>query len=143
MVEAYKSRKMETKELTLAERTIEFTGIPCFDNGVYLGSVLRGVDITANKQHLKEIEDAQDSAEQARDLLRTVIERVPCALFMKDVDDDYRYTVVNGNFADRVGRPESEIVGKTDYDLFELEEADRFRSDDTAAVSLNKLQVVR
>ncbi|MFA7034634.1 MAG: response regulator [Bacteroidales bacterium] len=143
VVEAYKSRKMETKELTLAERTIEFTGIPCFDNGVYLGSVLRGVDITANKQHLKEIEDAQDSAEQARDLLKTVIERVPCALFMKDVDDDYRYTVVNGNFADRVGRPESEIVGKTDYDLFELEEADRFRSDDTAAVSLNKLQVVR
>ncbi|MDD4669593.1 MAG: response regulator [Bacteroidales bacterium] len=68
-------------------------------------------------------------------LLKAIIDRMPCLLFIKDADDDYRYIIANSMFCKSIGKPENEVVGHTEYDLQNTkEEADHFRKDDIEAM---------
>ncbi len=59
---------------------------------------------------------------------RTFDEKAPQKIFTKD--RDLRYTSCNALFARDLGIQPGEIVGKTDYDFFPQEMADKYRADD-------------
>jgi diguanylate cyclase (GGDEF)-like protein/PAS domain S-box-containing protein len=61
-------------------------------------------------------------------LLRSLIDSVPDLIFFKDTDSTY--LGCNKAFAAFAGRPESEQIGKSDFDFFDQETAEFFRLND-------------
>ena len=61
-------------------------------------------------------------------LMSNIINSVENLIFVKDIE--FKYIECNEAFTKFVGKPREEIVGKTDYDLFETEVADFFRTKD-------------
>lgn len=95
----------------------------------YLGVVQDITTLTQNRQKYQDTDS----------LLRAILDQLPCYLFLKDVSDDYRYTMCNAQFADIVGRTPATVVGRTDYDIFlEREDAEHFRADDIRVIESNE-----
>lgn len=63
----------------------------------------------------------------------TLINSIPDLIFYKNLDGTYLFC--NNAFCALVGRPASEIIGKTDYELFSRQAADFSRVKDNAALS--------
>lgn len=59
---------------------------------------------------------------------RKLVENLPQKVFCKDSHG--RYLVVNHNFARDLGLTPDQVAGKTDYDFFPRELADKYRADD-------------
>ncbi len=66
-------------------------------------------EATLNLNQTQAINAAQAS------LLRTVIDKIPDWIYVKDAA--FRYTLVNQSFAKSIGRSISEIIGKTDLEI--------------------------
>ena len=85
----------------------------------------------ANKSLLKQIEERK-KAEQAlakeTSLLSGLLDSVPDIVFFKDKKGVY--SGCNPEFSRFVGRDRAQIIGSTDYDLFEKELADSFCNND-------------
>jgi len=76
------------------------------------GGVVGLVGVTRDITQLKQAEDALRESE---DMLRQVVENVPCGVFIKDGDGVY--TLVNRTHADFYGLTPEEFVGLSDGDL--------------------------
>jgi PAS domain S-box-containing protein len=81
--------------------------------------------------------ELQQRLESERLLLQTLIDNVPDHIFQKDREG--RYLLVNRSLANDVGaRDPTDIIGKTDRDVFAPEIADNFISDDRVVVESEK-----
>ena len=131
------SGQREFKELRIDGITTELMAAPVYDeNNNWLGSVLKVVNITEKQKITRELEKAKNKAEESNKLMQGIYDRLPCLLFIKDVTDNYRYMIANNYFCSALGKPGSEVVGKTDFEIFPQEEAEKFRRDDTAAAAM-------
>lgn len=70
--------------------------------------------------------------------LNTIIENLPYLIFIKDIDNDFKYIKVNSLLCKYIGMSYDKVIGKTDYDLFSNEIADKMRADDKVAVNAEK-----
>lgn len=95
------------------------------------------MSVTLNT-HIKELREAEANLRRQQQLLRTIINVTPdlVALF----DNNLRYMSVNKAFAEFVHLPESEIIGKTDEDLFSAEDARRRSSEARIALESNQVR---
>lgn len=136
MRKAMESRQTSYAEFTTQSgTTVEIFGNPVLnDCGEIEGVILRVSDISAQKSYIRKIETSEQKIEANNKLLTTVINSMPCSLFIKDADDDYRYLIANKNFCEVLGAPEKDIIGKNDYELFPKEYADKYRETDMLAV---------
>ncbi|WP_162232421.1 CHASE domain-containing sensor histidine kinase, partial [Methylogaea oryzae] len=66
--------------------------------------------------------------------LRLVLEHLPVALFCKDADDGFRFTLWNARSEKIFGLPAAKVIGGGDYDFFPAEQAGRFRAADEAVI---------
>ena len=90
--------------------------------GKIVGLVGIGRDITERKQ-------AEETAANERALLRTLVDHLPVAVYLKDLAG--RKTLANPMELSYTGATsEAEILGKTDSDLFPPEVAAVYRADD-------------
>jgi PAS domain S-box-containing protein len=64
---------------------------------------------------------------------RTLFENIPQKIFFKDADSVYLR--VNASFARDMGISADDFVGKTDFDFFSKELADKYRADDRRIMS--------
>ncbi|MBN1581986.1 MAG: PAS domain S-box protein [Anaerolineae bacterium] len=72
---------------------------------------------------------AEETLVQERLLLRTVIDNLPDAIYAKDLEA--RKTLSNRADVENIGvESEDDVLGKTDFDLFPREVAERFYADD-------------
>ncbi|MGL4852235.1 MAG: transporter substrate-binding domain-containing protein [Phocaeicola sp.] len=94
------------------------------DSGIE-GAVIKLDNITDRKRLISELGAANK-------LMATLLDEVPAIFFMKDIQRDFRYVFASSAFCETVARkPREEIVGFTDYEVFENREiADKFRQDD-------------
>jgi len=65
---------------------------------------------------------------RSESLLRALIEGIPDAAFVKDLSG--RYLLFNHAASQFVGLPPSEVIGKTDFEIFNAEDADTVRRTD-------------
>jgi PAS domain S-box-containing protein len=80
------------------------------------------------QQQIADNAQAVQVSTQERLILRTLIDNLPDAIYAKDIAG--RKIMVNAGDVKNIGRPAEEIIGKTDYDLFERELANHYVADD-------------
>ncbi len=92
--------------------------------------------IVADVSERKRVEEALN---QSRNFLQTIIDHLPVAVFAKSATDG-RFVLWNKTGERLFGLSASEILGKTDYDLFPKEQAERFRQKDMEAFREHRIE---
>jgi two-component system NtrC family sensor kinase len=85
-------------------------------------------DVSERKRSERELQET-------RDFLRAVIDTVGDPIFVKD--ERHRWVLGNRAFWQLVGYPSSELLGKSDYDVFPKEQADVFWAQDAHALEVD------
>lgn len=71
---------------------------------------------------------AEDAMRQSEALYHSLVEMLPLQVWRKDLES--RFTFVNRGFCEATGRTVSDLIGKTDFDLFPTELAEKYRQDE-------------
>jgi PAS domain S-box-containing protein len=96
------------------------------DSGAITGICGVATDITEQKRSRQKIDTLQE-------LLRNIINKNPFMVFATDLE--HRPIIINEEFANFMGLPESEIIGRSTLDLFPPELAERFIADNEAVIA--------
>jgi len=86
-------------------------------------------DITQRQQFEEKLRDSEA-------LYQSLVETLPQNIFRKDLQE--KFTFANQQFCRVLGHPLSEIVGKTDFDFFPRELAEKYQRDDRAVIQTGK-----
>jgi PAS domain S-box-containing protein len=97
--------------------------------GAVIGTFGLSHDITTRKR-------AEEALRQSEALFHSLVESLPQNIFRKDLDG--RFTFGNQRFCAILGRALEDIVGKTDFDFFPAELAEKYRRDDAEVVRANR-----
>jgi sigma-B regulation protein RsbU (phosphoserine phosphatase) len=92
----------------------------------YEGTVM---DITQRRQ-------AEENLRNSEALYHSLVETLPQNIFRKDPEG--RFTFCNQHFCRIVARPFAEIIGKTDFDFFPRELAEKYQADDRRVLESGK-----
>ena len=76
--------------------------------------------------------DAEEMVRQSEALYHSLVETLPQNIFRKDLE--CRFTFANQQFCKTLGRPLEAIVGKTDFDFFPKELAEKYQRDDRQVI---------
>ncbi len=71
--------------------------------------------------------------------LVSIINNLPVALFCKDAQSNYRFTLWNEMSVKIFGLGRTEVIDKNDYDFFPKEQADHFRKTDQQVIETGKI----
>ncbi len=75
--------------------------------------------------------------ESSNQLLNTIVDSLPCALFIKDLNDNSRYIIVNRYMADTMHRTKEELIGRLAPEIYDnKEDIERFLESDRLAEEL-------
>ncbi|MBU1882866.1 PAS domain S-box protein [bacterium] len=91
-------------------------------------------NITKRKQEQKQLQETQTK-------LASIIDTLPDLIWLKDKDGFY--LSCNSAFEQYCGKPESEVIGKTDDDFFTKEGAQRCKQSDMEALVSNALTITK
>jgi len=86
----------------------------------------QGPTVSGERQNLA------DALAHERNVLRTMIDLLPAFIYAKDAHS--RFTACNELVARRMGTSPEELVGKTDFDFFPREMAEKFFADEQALI---------
>ena len=109
--------------------------------GALLIGSASGLGLLWRQQHVvfyRERCEVVETLRQSEEKYRTLAENIPQSIFTKDRNSVY--VSCNENFARDMGLAPAELVGKTDYDLFARELADKFRADDRRIIASGNLE---
>jgi PAS domain S-box-containing protein len=84
------------------------------------------------RDQIAERNESAQALQKSQQLLRALADSLSAIIWIKDLDG--RYLLVNRSYAELVALPKEAIIGKTDYDLFDAEQAERFRKVDQQAI---------
>lgn len=93
--------------------------------------IVWSIDVTEREQASVELKSTQI-------FLDAIVESIPSMVFVKDARDG-RFVLLNKAGEDLLGVSRHDLVGKTDFDLFNEDDAKRFRTADQAVVASGKL----
>jgi len=94
----------------------------------------------ALRAHIAELRETERDLTRQQGIMRTILEVTPDRLAL--LDEHLRYLSVNKAFADSLGLPPSEIIGKSDFDIFPRDKAE-LRVAENRAILTGGLPVYR
>jgi len=77
-----------------------------------------------------------DALAHERNVLRTMIDLIPAFIYAKDAQS--RFTAANKLVANRMGVEPEDLIGKTDFDFYPREMAEKFFNDEQALIQSGK-----
>lgn len=92
------------------------------------------IEVAQTKQASAELRSTQI-------FLDAVVESIPSMVFVKDAAEG-RFVLLNKAGEELLGLSRNDLIGKTDYDLFDADDARRFRAADQAVVASGKLVTI-
>jgi PAS domain S-box-containing protein len=104
-----------------------------YGRGVWDDAHTRVVRIYGASQDVTERRQAEEALARERNLLQTVVDNLPLGVFMKDVAG--RYVLSNRRHAAFRGWAPGHAIGKTVYELFPREMAERYAAADAELVA--------
>lgn len=117
-----KANGARIKVLIFAQRTT-YNGRDC--------GIVWPIDVTERERAAVELKGTQI-------FLDAIVESIPSMVFVKDATDG-RFVLLNKAGEALLGVDRRDLVGKTDFDLFDEDDARRFRAADQAVVASGKL----
>src|SRR4051812_5023990 len=87
-------------------------------------------DITERRRHEEELRNSET-------LYHSLVETLPQNIFRKNLNE--QFTFANQRFCQTLGRPLSEIVGKTDFDFYPADMAAKYQKDDQLIMETGKV----
>jgi PAS domain S-box-containing protein len=75
---------------------------------------------------------AEEALRQSEALYHSLVESLPCYVFRKDLEG--RFTFANQRFCELEDRPIEELLGKTDFDIYPRDLAEKYRRDDRTVI---------
>jgi len=103
-------------------------GAECCD-----GVVLTFVDVDRIKQVQEELQQTYNALEKNEQQLQAVLDNTTSVIYVKDIEG--RYLLVNKQLSAVTGLQSEEFLGKKDSDLFALENAQVFQSNDQKVIA--------
>ena len=82
----------------------------------------------ANHELKQKQVEMQKALQDSESFYHSLVETIPQNIFRKDLQG--RFTFANSRFCEAVKKPVSEIIGKTDFDLYPPELASKYQQDD-------------
>ena len=112
-----------------APRCVEVTYDPYIKDGAVKGIFVSIFDVTEQKR-------AEERLRKAEEELKFILDKVPVLIWQKDREGSY--VQVNKAFCTMHGLSEDEIIGKTDYDVFNPWLAERYVASDRGVLDSGK-----
>ena len=110
---------------------------PLFDNlGNVIGTFGYAIDLSDKINFQKELEELNEKLSMESLKLKTLINAIPDIFWLKDINGVF--LSCNRRFEELCGCSSNEIIGKTDYDLVDKNNADIFRLHDKDAMNSDK-----
>ncbi|MFB2835300.1 PAS domain S-box protein [Floridanema evergladense] len=81
----------------------------------------------------------EEEVKQSQQFLNSIINNIPLGLFAKDVNNDFRYVLINKNSEKILGFSKEQGLGLNDYELIPQASADFFRQQDLTVVEQGTL----
>jgi PAS domain S-box-containing protein len=103
------------------------------DDGKPTGILALVRDITEQKQ-------AELGLKESQERYRTLIENLPQKIFHKDRKSVY--ISCNANYAQDLGVRPIEIIGKTDFDFYPKDLAEKYRADDRRVIESGQVEII-
>ncbi len=97
--------------------------------GAFSGILGVGRDITQRRR-------IEADLRRSREFLGMILESIPDPVFVKD--SDHRFVMVNSALCTMLGRPAPEIIGRTDHDFVNPDEADVFVARDNLVLQTGR-----
>ncbi len=95
-----------------------------------------GVTVSSLPTEFLDDESETTASAEERNVLRTMIDLIPAFIYCKDAQS--RFTACNKLVANRMGVSPDELIGKTDFDFFPPEMAQKFFADEQALLKSGK-----
>jgi|GEM_PF-2285016 len=92
-----------------------------------------------SRRLLEQTREAQAENQRQKEFLGKIINILPVGLFAKDVKDNFRFSIWNARMEEMFGVKAEDMLGKTDYDYSNKEEADNYRQADLAAIEAGQV----
>ena len=86
--------------------------------------------------YISSLDEAKELINSKNELLETIISNIPAIFYIRD--NNLKFTKVNYVFENLVNKKASEIIGKTDFDIYPEENAKKMVQDDLEVISSNK-----
>ncbi len=123
-------------------RYIAIDGVPMHDQE---GRVNKYIGFSRDRSDWVEINEqlvAQNKkTEYSLSLLNNILDKIPLGLFVKDLDNESRYVIINDNLMQLRGA-KSPIIGKSDYETLPKEVADDYYAENEAAIEAGGKPIV-
>ena len=109
-----------------------------YQSGFYSESDLRLLQIIANLLGTAlMLSHTEDTLRNSKVFYHSVLDNMTQNIFCKDVDGHFTYA--NKRFCQTLGKPLHEIIGKTDFDFYPAELAEKFQEKDREIIQTQKI----
>jgi PAS domain S-box-containing protein len=94
------------------------------------------IEIAISKHEKRK--ESEMALQESEEFLSNIVENIPDIIFVKSADE-LQFEMINKAWEEFLGYSREELLGKTDYDFFPVEEADFFTQKDREVLQNNEL----